>query len=249
MVVSTGISKTDRAKLSEILKITGSDKICVDIANGYTQYFVDCVKDLRDTHPDKVIIAGNVVTGDISTEIIHAGADVVKLGIGPGSVCTTRKQTGVGYPQLSTIMECAEAVHYMGGHIMGDGGITCPGDASKAFGGGADFVMVGGLFAGHDESAGEITEEDGQKFKKFYGMSSEEAMDKYHGGIAVYRSSEGKVVKIPYRGPIENTVLDMLGGIRSTCTYVGAPDIRSLFKKTVFLRVGQQLNPVYDTNG
>jgi len=144
MVVCTGISDTDIKNLNEILAITQSNKICLDIANGYTQFFVDTVKKVRELHPTKLIIAGNVVTPDISQEIILAGADIVKLGIGPGSVCTTRKQTGVGYPQLSTIMESSEAVHYIDGHVMGDGGITCPGDSSKAFGGGADFLMIGG---------------------------------------------------------------------------------------------------------
>ena len=248
MVVSSGTSDKDIIKLGEILKATGTDKICLDVANGYTQKFVDTVKKIRELHPDKVIIAGNVVTADISQELVSAGADIIKLGIGPGSVCTTRKQTGVGFPQLSTIMECSEAVHYMGGHVMGDGGITCPGDASKAFGGGADFIMIGGMFAGHDESGGETVELDGKKYKAFYGMSSSEAMDKYHGGVAKYRSSEGKEVIIPSRGPIEATVLDLLGGIRSTCTYVGAHNVESLFSKTVFLRVNQQLNDVFNSN-
>merc|ERR1712224_870920 len=177
--------------------------------------------------------------------VIFSGADIVKVGIGPGSVCTTRKQTGVGYPQLSAVMECADAAHGLGGRIISDGGCTCPGDLAKAFGAGADFVMLGGMLAGHEECAGETVEAGGEFFKVFYGMSSDTAMKKYAGGVAEYRSSEGKTVKVPYRGPIDETIRDILGGIRSACTYVGAAELRELPKRTTFTRVTQQLNTVF----
>jgi GMP reductase len=178
-------------------------------------------------------------------ELILSGADIVKIGVGPGSVCTTRKQTGVGYPQLSAILECADAAHGLNGHVISDGGCTCPGDFSKAFGAGADFVMAGGLFASHDESGGELVEIHGKLYKQFYGMSSSVAMNKHAGGVAEYRSSEGKAVILPYKGPVKNTIQDILGGIRSTCTYVGASQLKELSKRTTFIRVSQQLNEVF----
>lgn len=169
----------------------------------------------------------------------------MKIGIGPGSVCTTRKQTGVGYPQLSAVLECADAAHGLGGHVIADGGCTCPGDFAKAFGGGADFVMAGGLFAAHDESGGELVTIDGKQFKQFYGMSSSVAMNRHAGGVAEYRSSEGKAVVLPYKGPVAYTIRDILGGLRSACTYVGAAKLKELPKRTTFIRVSQQLNEVF----
>merc|ERR1711869_69112 len=195
--------------------------------------------------PDHTIMAGNVVTQEMTEELILSGADIVKVGIGPGSVCTTRKQTGVGYPQLSAVMECADAAHGLGGRIISDGGCTCPGDVAKAHGAGADFVMLGGMLAGHEECAGETVEANGEYFKVFYGMSSDTAMKKHAGGVAEYRSSEGKTVKVPYRGPIDETIRDILGGIRSACTYVGAGELRELAKRMTFIRVTQQLNTVF----
>ncbi|MGR5066704.1 GMP reductase, partial [Photobacterium sp. DNB22_13_2] len=195
--------------------------------------------------PNKVISAGNVVTGDMVEELILAGADIVKVGIGPGSVCTTRVKTGVGYPQLSAIIECADAAHGLGGRIIGDGGCACAGDVAKAFGGGADFVMLGGMLAGHEESNGEVVEQDGKMFMKFYGMSSQSAMDKHSGGVAKYRAAEGKTVLLPYRGPVENTIQDIMGGVRSTCTYVGAAQLKELTKRTTFIRVQEQENNVF----
>lgn len=246
VAVSTGISQADLDKTSQILALnSGLRFICVDVANGYSEYFVDFVKKLREREPDKVIIAGNVVTGEMVEELLLAGADIVKVGIGPGSVCTTRVKTGVGYPQLSAIIECADAAHGLGGQIISDGGCKIPGDVSKAFGGGADFVMLGGMFAGHDESGGDLIEKDDKKFKRFYGMSSSTAMSKYSGGVAEYRASEGKTVEIPYKGAVESTVLDLLGGIRSTCTYVGASRLKELTKRTTFIRVEEQHNQVY----
>lgn len=190
-------------------------------------------------------MAGNVVTGDMTEELILAGADIVKVGIGPGSVCTTRKMTGVGYPQLSAIIECADAAHGLGGLICSDGGCTRPGDIAKAFGGGADFVMLGGMLAGHNESGGEVIEKDGKVFRSFYGMSSKSAMDKYSGGVAKYRAAEGKTVYLEDRGPVADTVQEILGGVRSACTYVGARRLKELTKRTTFVRVTQQLNEVF----
>ena len=200
---------------------------------------------LRERYPDVAVMAGNVVTADITEALILAGVDIVKVGIGPGSVCTTRKMTGVGYPQLSAIIECADAAHGLGGHICGDGGCTVPGDVVKAFGGGADFVMLGGMLAAHDESGGEVVEHEGATFRKFYGMSSEEAMTRYAGGVAKYRASEGKSTMLPARGPVDDTVQGILGGLRSACTYVGARKLKDLSKCTTFVRVTQQINDVF----
>jgi GMP reductase len=245
---SIGISADDYRKLKQVLEVVGGNainKICIDVANGYSEVFAEFVKKMRHEHPDKTIMAGNVVTGEMTEELILSGADVVKVGIGPGSVCTTRKMTGVGYPQLSAIIECADAAHGLGGLVCADGGCTVPGDLAKAFGAGADFVMLGGMLAGHDECENKIIEENGQKYCVFYGMSSDTAMQKHSGGVAEYRASEGKTVKIPYRGPVENSLQDILGGIRSACTYVGAKRLKELSKRTTFVRVTQQINNVF----
>lgn len=220
--------------------------VCVDVANGYTERFVQFIAKLRREYPHLVIMAGNVVTAEMTEQLILAGADIVKVGIGPGSVCTTRKMTGVGYPQLSAIIECADAAHGLGGLICSDGGCTVPGDISKAFGAGADFVMLGGMISGTDESAGELIEQNGEKFKKFYGMSSETAMNKHSGGVATYRSSEGRTVLTPYKGSVNGVAIEILGGVRSCCTYVGAATLKELSKRTTFVRVTQQLNTVYE---
>ena len=260
--VSTGTSDTDFQRLTRILNSHPEIRfICIDVANGYSERFGDFVAKVRSAYQDKTIIAGNVVTADMTQELILRGADIVKVGIGPGSVCTTRVQTGVGYPQLSAIIECADAAHGLGGHIIADGGCTCPGDVAKAFGAGADFVMLGGMLAGHDEGGGTVIEEfhelsrckpdsyapdyEVRKFVEFYGMSSDTAMEKHSGGIAEYRSSEGRTVRVPYRGAVKNTVLDLLGGLRSSCTYVGAPSLKQLSKCTTFIRVNRQINDVF----
>ncbi len=246
IMVSCGTSEGDFDKLNQILDINNKLRfICIDVANGYSENFVQYVAKVRRHHPSKVIMAGNVVTGEMVEELILKGADIVKVGIGPGSVCTTRVKTGVGYPQLSAVVECADAAHGIGGQIVSDGGCTCAGDVSKAFGGGADFVMIGGMFAGHDEAGGETVEENGKKFRLFYGMSSETAMGKHSGGMANYRASEGKTVKVPYHGPVTETVQDILGGVRSTCTYVGAATLKELTKRTTFIRVQEQENRIF----
>lgn len=246
IAVSTGTGPEDMIKINELINLFPKLRfICIDVANGYSEHFVKFVKKVREKYPDKVIIAGNVVTGEMVEELLLAGADIIKVGIGPGSVCTTRLKTGVGFPQLSAIIECADAAHGLGGQIISDGGCKSPGDVAKAFGGGADFVMLGGMFSGHKESGGELIEEDGEKFKTFYGMSSETAMKKYAGGVADYRASEGKTVKVPYRGAVEDTVQDILGGVRSACTYVGAKKLKELTKRTTFIRVQEQLNEMF----
>ena len=275
VAMSIGVKEEDEQKFRNVYEQVG-DKlkyVCIDVANGYSQRFIEYVKQFRQNYPDLVIIAGNVVTADQTQELILNGADIVKVGIGPGSVCTTRIQTGVGYPQLSAVIECADAAHGLGGHIIADGGCTCPGDVAKAFAGGADFVMLGGMLAGHDEGGGEIiikhylTDEidetkyknglfgNGEqnsrivkekKFIQFYGMSSTTANDKHFDGLKDYRASEGRTVLVPYRGPVANTLQNVLGGVRSTLTYVGAIKLKQLAKCTTFIKVNNQFNKTYE---
>ena len=277
VAMSIGITDSDYVKFKNVYEqADGNLKyVCIDVANGYSERFAQFVKQFRDRYPHIVIIAGNVVTGEMTEELILSGADIVKVGIGPGSVCTTRIQTGVGYPQLSAVIECADAAHGLGGHIIADGGCTCPGDVAKAFAGGADFVMLGGMLAGHDQGGGEvitkyyktgewvrneqsldgqtqsITWEDGierKKFVQFYGMSSKSANDKHFDGLKDYRSSEGRTVLVPYRGSVETTIQDILGGMRSTCTYAGANKLKQLSKCTTFVRCTQTHNGVYESS-
>ena len=271
-----GISNEDHEKFRMVYEQADRIKyVCIDVANGYTQRFSEFVSMFRKTYPEIVIIAGNVCTADQTQELILSGADIVKVGIGPGSVCTTRIQTGVGYPQLSAVMECADAAHGLGGHIIADGGCTTAGDVAKAFGGGADFVMLGGMLAGHKEGGGKVitkhfstgeykkVHDDGmggeiptldrfvpvyeeRKFVQFYGMSSDTANMKHFGGLKNYRSSEGRDVTIPYKGDIDNTVQDILGGLRSTCTYVGAAGLKQLSKCATFVRCYDTHNRVFE---
>lgn len=247
VIVSTGTSDADFIKMQQILALSPAlNFICIDVANGYSEHFVAFLKRAREACPDKTVIAGNVVTGEMVEELILSGADIVKVGIGPGSVCTTRVKTGVGYPQLSAVIECADAAHGLGGQIVSDGGCSVPGDVAKAFGGGADFVMLGGMLAAHDECEGTVVEENGEQFMLFYGMSSESAMNRHVGGVADYRAAEGKTVKLPVRGPVDNTARDILGGLRSACTYVGAERLKELTKRTTFIRVAEQENRVFN---
>ena len=246
IALSCGTSKDSYNRLNSILKKYPKFKfICIDVANGYSENFSNFVSEVRKKYPKKTIIAGNVVTADMTQELVLSGADIVKVGIGPGSVCTTRIQTGVGYPQLSAVMECADAGHGLGAHIIADGGCTCPGDVAKGFGAGADFVMLGGMLAGHKEGGGDIIEENGTKFIEFYGSSSEEANEKHYGGLANYRSSEGKKVKIQMKNSLDSTIRDILGGVRSSCTYVGASSLKQLSKCTTFVRVNNQYNDTF----
>jgi len=267
VAMSIGVSNSDYDKFCKVTVSVGDrlKYLCIDVANGYTETFVTHIKNIRQRYPHIVIIAGNVVTGEMTEELILAGADIVKVGIGPGSVCTTRIQTGVGYPQLSAVIECADAAHGLGGHIIADGGCTCPGDVAKAFAAGADFVMLGGMLAGHDQGGGDVIHKafktgeihydngeevlDIKKFVQFYGMSSKSANDKHFGGLKEYRASEGREVLVPHRGDVQATVQEMLGGLRSTCTYAGAKTLKQLSKCTTFVRVTQQFNNVYANNG
>lgn len=268
VAISIGTSEADFDKLVKVYNAV-KDKlvyVCMDIANGYSEHFAEHVRKVRQAFPHLVIIAGNVVTGEMTEELILAGADIVKVGIGPGSVCTTRIQTGVGYPQLSAVIECADAAHGLGGHIIADGGCVCPGDVAKAFAAGADFVMLGGMLAGHDEGGGEVItkyyksnecdlHDDGtttsvieaKHFVQFYGMSSKSANNKHFGGLKNYRASEGRTVLVPYRGAVADTVQEILGGIRSTCTYCGAETLKQLSKCTTFIRCTQTHNSVYES--
>ncbi len=263
VAMSIGTSTADFNKLCAVYEKCEDNLkyVCMDIANGYSEHFAEHVREVRKRFPHLVIIAGNVVTREMTEELILAGADIVKVGIGPGSVCTTRIQTGVGYPQLSAVIECADAAHGLGGHIIADGGCTTPGDVAKAFAAGADFVMAGGMLAGHDEGGGEVitkfyetAEVDNEgyrvremkQFVQFYGMSSKSANDKHFGGLKDYRSSEGRTVLVPYKGSVADTVQEILGGVRSTCTYVGAANIKHLPKCATFIRCTQTHNSVYE---
>ena len=250
VAMSIGIMPKDSEKFRAVYDQAGKGMkyVCIDVANGYSERFSNFVRKFRKEYPNLVIIAGNVVTGEMTEELILNGADIVKVGIGPGSVCTTRIQTGVGYPQLSAVMECADAAHGLGGHVIADGGCNCPGDVAKAFAGGADFVMLGGMFAGHDEGGGSTVERDGEKFIQFYGMSSDAANTKHFGGLKDYRSSEGREVLVPYRGPIEGTTQNILGGIRSTCTYAGAQRLKHLMRCATFILVNNQYNHTYENS-
>ena len=234
----------DYATMKAVLAMYPDIKfITVDVANAYHENYADFIARLRDQYPDKTIIAGNVISAEMTEELIIKGADIVKCGIGPGSVCTTRLMTGVGVPQLSGIIECADAANGIGGHIIADGGCVYPGDVSKAFGAGAHFVMLGGMLAGHDESEGEVVNGKIQ----FYGMSSDAAMATHGTRKDGYRGAEGKVVELPHKGPVEPTVIEILGGLRSTCTYIGAKRIKDMPKCTTFVRCTQQVNQVFNS--
>jgi len=270
VAMSIGITEEDHQKFRNVYEQVDSPLlkyVCIDVANGYTERFVDFVKQFRMLYPEIVIIAGNVCTADQTQELILNGADIIKCGIGPGSVCTTRIKTGVGYPQLSSIIECADAAHGLGGLIIADGGCSSPGDVAKAFAAGADFVMLGGMLAGHSEGGGDVitkffnpkgehffrsSDEEyypvikQKRFVQFYGMSSEAANDKHFGGLKEYRSSEGRDVLVPYRGAVGNTVQDILGGLRSTCTYVGADSLKRLSKCTTFVQCYDTHNRVFE---
>lgn len=250
-MLSTGITDNDFENLvsrSKVLQENDIDVafICIDVANGYMFKLIDFCKKIREHFPNTTLVAGNVVSREIVEELIISGKiDIIKVGIGSGAVCTTRLQTGVGVPQFSAVMECADAAHGLDGAIISDGGICHPGDVSKAFGGGADFVMLGSMLAGHTECPGDTIEENGNKFKLFYGMSSDTAMNKYHGGVAAYRSSEGKTVKVPLKGSVNDTINNILGGVRSTCTYIGATRLKDVHKCATFVRVNRQVNTFY----
>ena len=233
----------DWKTMQEVLKSFPDIKmITVDVANAYHQNMVDFIAKVRDQYPTKIIVAGNVVTPEMTEELIINGADVVKIGIGPGSVCTTRTMTGVGVPQFSAILDCADAANGVDGHIMADGGCVFPGDIAKAFGGGAHMVMIGGMLAGHDESEQKVV--DGKI--EFYGMSSDRAREKHGRRKDGYRGNEGRLISLPYRGPVQSTVEDILGGVRSACTYIGARRLKDMPKCASFVTTNNVQNRVYE---
>ena len=245
-MISTGISEDDWFKLVDIIKLLDPMFVCVDVANGYMDSLLEFTLRLRKNYPNIVIACGNVVTRELVEDLsVRAGVNIIKCGIGSGGVCTTRLQTGVGMPQLSAVSECADAAHGLDSCIISDGGITVPGDIAKALGAGADFVMMGSILAGHTECAGQLMQEGGKAFKIFYGMSRDTAMKKYSGGVAPHRSSEGKTVKVAFKGPVKNTVDKILGGLRSSCTYIGASRIKDMPKCTTFVRVNSQVNNIF----
>ncbi len=233
----------DWKTMQDVLKSFPDVKmITIDVANAYHQNMVDFVKKVRDEYPTKIIVAGNVVTPEMTEELIINGADVVKIGIGPGSVCTTRTMTGVGVPQFSAILDCADAANGVDGHIMADGGCVYPGDIAKAFGAGAHMVMIGGMLAGHDESEQPV--EDGKI--EFYGMSSDRAREKHGRRKDGYRGNEGRLISLPYRGPVQSTVEDILGGVRSACTYIGARRLKDMPKCASFVTTNNVQNRIYE---
>lgn len=247
--ITSGIQENNLNNLYEIMDTLDPKFICLDVANGYMKKFINVCRMIREKYPSKIIIAGNVCTSEGVMDLVMNGkVDIVKVGIGNGSCCTTRKQTGIGYPQLSSVIECSDTAHGIDAHIISDGGMQVIGDFAKAYAGGADFVMSGSMFAGHTETNGILFEQGDKKFKLFYGMSSTTAMDKYNGGVAKYKSSEGKTVKIPYKGPVENTIYDIMGGIRSSMTYMGAKKIKDIPKCSTFIRVNRQLNTIFNNN-
>jgi GMP reductase len=246
---TTGIADEDFEKLVQFSKKVKKgllQNICIDVANGYTERFADYVKKVREKFPEALVMAGNVVTGEMVEQLILSGADIIKIGIGPGSACLTRRMTGVGYPQLSAVIECADAAHGMGGRICADGGCEYVGDVVKAIAGGADFVMSGSMFTGHDESDQEIIEKNGKQYMKYFGSSSDEAMKRHYGGTKKYKTSEGREIEVLYRGAVEGRIQELEGGLRSACTYVGAAKLKELTKKTTFIKVNRQLNQLWE---
>ena len=253
-----GIRDEDFEKLKQMKEKNLLDKfsfICIDVPNGYLQRFLEAVSEIRSMCPDHIIIAGNVVTNEMTEEIILAGADIVKVGIGPGSACTTRKMTGVGYPQLSAVIECSDAAHGVAneqgvGRIIADGGQQYPSCVAKAFCAGADFNMFGSMFSGYEESAGEIVEKDGKKFKEYFGSSSNRAMIEFYGKKDVHRASEGRHTLVPFKGSVHDFIQDLLGSLRSTGTYIGARQLKEFPKRATFVKVNRQLTTYleqYDT--
>lgn len=249
VAVSIGILEDDLFKFDEIMSKTDKvRRVCIDVANWYTQRFISTIEKIRIKYPKLIIIAGNVVTKEITEELILKWADIVKVGIWPWSVCTTRIQTWVWYPQLSAVIECADAAHGIWWHVMADWWCTNPGDVSKAYGWWGDFVMLGGMLAWHDECNSKLVEKDGKKYMEYYGMSSDIAMSKHYGGVAEYRSSEWKYIQVPYKWPVRDTIQSILGWVRSTCTYIWAVKLKYLPKCTTFIRCTMQSNEVWSSN-
>ena len=255
-VYSMGTNQDDMDKFVQFRNvcldsdIPGPFYLCVDVANGYTTQFEDFCANIAENYPEYVLMAGNVVTPERVEQLFEVGVDVVKVGIGPGSICTTRKITGVGYPQFSAVLECSQVAKTAGGRIIADGGCTNPGDVCKAFAAGADMVMLGGMLAGHAEGLPDENKDRVEFMSNvpFYGMASKAAQELHNGGVSEYRASEGKEVILKYRGPVEKTMQEILGGIRSACTYIGADDIYSMPRKAKFVKVNRVLNNVFGSN-
>ncbi len=250
IVYTLGIREQDIEQLKKMIStglINNFSFVCIDVPNGYLERFLETIKLVRSLVPEHIIIAGNVVTNEMTEEIILAGADIVKVGIGPGSACTTRRMTGVGYPQLSAVIECADAAHGIsnnkGGYglVIADGGQQYPSCIAKAFCGGADFNMAGSLFSGYDESAGALVEKDGKKYKEYFGSSSNKALTEFYGKKEEHRASEGRYVLMPYKGSIKDFIQDLFGSLRSTGTYIGARHLKEFSKRTTFIKVNKQL--------
>ena len=250
VALTIGIRDEDMEKLTTMHErglLAHFSFICIDVPNGYVQHFLERIKEVRALLPEHILIAGNVVTNEITEEIILAGADIVKIGIGPGSACTTRRMTGVGYPQLSAVIECADAAHGIAndrGHglVIADGGQKHPSCVAKAFCAGADFNMFGSMFSGYDQSAGDIIERDGKKYKEYFGSSSNKALEVFYGRKDAHRASEGRHVFMPYKGDIHPFIQDLFGALRSTGTYIGARRLKEFAKRATFVRVNRQLN-------
>ncbi len=249
VMYTLGTREEDFEKLHQMIKsdlMKNFSFVCLDIPNGYLEHFLKKIAEVRALLPEHILVAGNVVTNEISEEIILSGADIVKVGIGPGSACTTRRMTGVGYPQLSAVIECADAVHGIAndqgyGLVIADGGQQYPSCVAKAFCAGADFNMYGSMFSGYDQSGGELVEVDGKKYKEYFGSSSNKALQKFYGKKEKHRSSEGREVLMPYKGDIGNYIQDLFGALRSTGTYIGARSLKEFCKRATFVRVNSQL--------
>ncbi len=254
-----GIRENDEKQLEAMIKAKLIDNfsfITIDVPNGYVNRFANAVREIRELCPNHIIIAGNVVSKEMTEELILAGADIVKVGIGPGSACTTRRMTGVGMPQLSAIIECADAAHGIAnnqgvGLIIGDGGLIHPSDVAKAFCGGADFVMSGQLFSGFEESGGKTVTKNGKKYKEYYGSSSNKALKENYGKKESHRASEGRYTLIPHKGSLHDSLQDLFGALRSTGTYIGARKLKEFSRRATFVMVHNQINTSlqnYDTN-
>ena len=255
--IGTGLRQGDFENLKKIMATGLCNNICLDAPNGYIQGFVQHLNRLRHTFPHSIIMAGNVVTPEKTFEILQNGADVVKVGIGSGSACSTRVKTGVGRPQLSTILDCVSSAKRYGGLICSDGGIQKPADYVKAIAAYADFVMMGGYLAGCSEAGGDLIcrhiktgeqmpsgreETRIREYKMFYGMSSEYAQkNHYRNGMPSYRASEGIVSLVPHKGPVRDTIQDLEGGLRSAMTYTDSRTIDEFQRNVEFYKVRRQV--------
>ena len=242
---AVGTGDKNGVQRAHALAKAGLDLVCVDTAHGHSKAVLDTVAQIRKENPDLQIMAGNVATGDAALALIKAGANAIKVGIGPGSICTTRVVAGVGVPQLTAVMDVASAASKKNIPVIADGGIKYSGDFAKAIAAGADAAMMGGVFAGTDEAPGEVILYQGRSYKSYRGMGSVGAMvkgsaDRYFQG-AVNQSNklvpEGIEGRVPYKGPIGNVVHQMVGGLRASMGYTGAANIKEMKDKSEFIRM------------